>query len=88
MTDQHPLTDEMCEEIQLHVFSQSDEDCMRAAADWQLEQVIEWLATNLDFACYLTSDGYASDGGDQKDVYVVIQDLKKAMRPTTTQENN
>jgi len=91
MTDQHPLTDEICLDLLLSTFDQNNGGLlmdMRAAADWQLEQVIEWLATNLDFACYLTSDGYASDGRDQKDVYVVIQDLKKAMRPTTTQENN
>ena len=37
----HPLTDEMCEKIQLHIFNQTDADCMRAAADWRLEQVIE-----------------------------------------------
>jgi hypothetical protein len=37
----HPLTDEMCEKIQLHIFNQTDADCMRSAADWQLEQVIE-----------------------------------------------
>ena len=39
----HPLTDEMCEKIQLHIFNQTDADCMRSAADWQLEQVIKWL---------------------------------------------
>ena len=39
----HPLTDEMCEKIQLHIFNQTDADCMRAAADWQLEQVIQFM---------------------------------------------
>ena len=33
MTKQHPLTDEMCKQIQLHIFNQTDEDCMRAAYD-------------------------------------------------------
>ena len=37
-SEQHPLTDEMCKKIQLHIFNQNDEDCMRAAADWQLEE--------------------------------------------------
>ena len=47
----HPLTDEMCEQIKLHIFSQSDEDCMRTAYDLgeskgradMLEQVTNWL---------------------------------------------
>ena len=39
----HPLTDKICDQItdKLSVFS--IEDCMRDAADWQLEQVIKWL---------------------------------------------
>ena len=43
----HPLTDEMCEKLQLHIFSQTDEDCMRAAADWQLEQDAKYFAQYL-----------------------------------------
>ena len=42
----HPLTDEMCEKIQLHIFNQTDADCMRAAADWQLEQVLRFMEEN------------------------------------------
>ncbi len=39
MTDQHPLTDDKCYELwsgNLH-----ENEKMRAAADWQLEQVIQ-----------------------------------------------
>ena len=36
MTDQHPLTDEVIEEIARSL--DPDEDDMRAATDWQLEQ--------------------------------------------------
>ena len=45
---------------------------MRAAADWQLEQVIEWLEET-------ESDQF----WDKKVIYA--EDLKEAMRP---QENN
>ena len=60
-------------------------DCMRIAynlgeikgADWQLEQVIEWIAKNVD-------GSYLRDTGDfwQKiEVEDILSDLKKAMRP-------
>ena len=79
MTDKHPLTDEMCEEIQLHAFSQSDEDCMRGAADWQLKQVTKWLKSNtadyVGAGCYFLTESF-------------LDDFKKAMRPTTTQEES
>ena len=75
MTDKHPLTDEMCEEIQLHAFSQSNEDCMRDAADWQLKQVLEWLINCRDYDLFHI-----------KDRALMRRDLRKAMRPTTTQE--
>ena len=43
----------------------------RAGADWQLEQVIKWLESELGRAGY----------GHEIDVYDVIEDLKQAMRP-------
>ena len=55
----HPLTDEMCEGI----CEQVSQDCdwhatqneiwsqtLRAAADWQLEQVIQFLEANTDLS--------------------------------------
>ncbi len=77
----HPLTDEMCEVIATGnqwsgdigdvVFRHGD---MRAAADWQLEQVIEWIEEcsnyDLDF---------------HSECRRMIADLKQAMRP---QEDN
>ena len=41
MTNQHPLTDEIAREFWLN--SNSVGDSMRAAADWQLEEVIYYL---------------------------------------------
>jgi len=71
MTYQHPLTDEICDQIQDSVHP-CDPENMRAAADWQLEQVIEWLEVNLIKHGF--HEGYA----------YLYKDLKKAMRPTTT----
>ena len=45
---------------------------MRAAADWQLEQVMRWLEENLS--------NYADDGYF-KPFYESIPDFKEAMRP-------
>ena len=81
MTDQHPLTDEMCEELScfyLSNFGDTGEGIvqdMRAAADWQLEQVIEWLETALEYDPELANTR----------PYIHL-DLKEAMRPQ--QEDN
>jgi hypothetical protein len=67
----HPLTEEMMDKIHGDESGYSnpyDEDDMRGAADWQLEQVIAWMRHNLHFTP--TSVDY------------IIQNLKKAMRPT------
>ena len=39
----HPLTDQMCEKIQLHIFNQTDADCMRAAYDLAIEHFFIWV---------------------------------------------
>jgi len=83
MTSQHPLTDDRCDDIAFCYINTSDTcDNMRAAADWQLEQVIEWLRKNL-------GERYIDDGDILAPwIYVesVVIDLKQAMRPT--QEEN
>ena len=75
----HPLADRICHEIvdgkdcskyraeYTHYFV---EDYMRGAADWQLEQVIDWIkeCPNYDL------ETHAGLGR-------MIQDLKEAMRP-------
>jgi iron-sulfur cluster repair protein YtfE (RIC family) len=76
MTDQHPLTDEICRHLadtEDRPFTSIEMDNMRAAADWQLEQVIEWLR-----------DTHEEHIG----LLAVIKDLREAMRPTTTQKDN
>jgi hypothetical protein len=81
MTDQHPLSDAKCRDIANNVcfrwprhVDQGEvlygEDDMRAAADWQLEQVIKFIAKE-DTVYY--------------DTPTLLADyIKKAMRPTTT----
>jgi len=61
-----------------HVF-----DNMRRAADWQLEQVIEWLKSERGRSYYLNSFGYYDH---EVDVEEVLEDLKEAMRPQQQKE--
>jgi len=77
MSKQHPLTSKICEEIApWPVRHPAAYDCMRAAADWQLEQVIEWLNETI------------FERGSSLEAVNIPEELEKAMRPTTTQENN
>jgi hypothetical protein len=84
MTNQHPLTDEIIEEIAEIAEDVSCYDypipifrCdMRAAADWQLEQVIEWLNETI------------SERGSNLEAVNIPEELREAMRPTNTQESN
>lgn len=67
----HPLTDEIYADIWLKV-DEPDyqlQEYMRAAADWQLEQVIEWLKECPNYDIEPTG------------LCWMIQDLKEAMRP-------
>lgn len=51
MTNQHPLTDEICREIDKANHHSWDEfKLMRAAADWQLDQVVHFLEVNKDLS--------------------------------------
>ncbi len=80
MTNQHPLTDEMIEEIAhfepdltdpLRLNTTND---IRASADWQLKRVIEFLQRN-----------HEPDNKYTLDTVALV--LKGAMRPQQ-QENN
>ena len=49
----HPLTDEICDALwdengQYYALYEEVRLTCRASADWQLEQVIEWLRENLN----------------------------------------
>ncbi len=58
------------------------EDAMRTAADWQLEQVIEWLAKNaIKHDAYQRFLYFYDDDGTKALVNQLTCDLKKAMRP-------
>ena len=65
----HPLTDEICRHLadtEDRPFTSIEMDNMRDAADWQLEQVIEWLRDTHEEHIVLLA---------------VIKDLREAMRP-------
>ena len=79
---EHPLTDELLQQIgcanpRARVF---DTQAMRAAYDKgrddQLEQVIEWLNETI------------FERGRSLEAVNIPEELREAMRPTTTQENN
>ena len=73
MTDKkHPLTDKMCEEIQLYIFNQTDEDCMRAAYDKGYADALE--------------KGYADALEDVQDVITCIQRKDSPSIPITLNE--
>jgi len=76
---QHPLTDEIILSIADEAYHLPGyQDDMRAAADWQLEQVLIWLKSDLGCSTYLQSKGYYDCEIDVDDV---LYDLKEAMRP-------
>ena len=69
---------------------------MRSAADWQLEQVVEWLRENLYWeeeedgsVRYVYGNGFASICTVEhcSDFTEVIADLKDAMRPQQQEES-
>ena len=76
MTD-HPLTDEKILSIADEAYHLPGyQDDMRAAADWQVEQVIEWLRSmhRREYVLYTDDDTELNE--DE-----LIADLKRAMRP-------
>ena len=85
MTDQHPLTDDTCRQLAniRGRLGLAEIDFMRAAADWQLEQVIKWLKDNMPK--YVYQDYYGAD--EQQEVFKTLENLKLAMRPTTQDDN-
>lgn len=71
MTNQHPLTDAICDQIQDSVHP-CDPENMRTAADWQLEQCIDWLDD--------------TDCDDPQETAQRLREAMRPT--TTTQENN
>ena len=77
----HPLTDEMMSKIHGNPDKPGhsyDENDMRAVADWQLEQVIEWIKNCRDYDLFYIKDRALMN-------FKMRRELQKAMRP---QENN
>ena len=79
----HPLTDDFCHRIaESWPPDAAEKDNMRSAADWQLEQVNAWIDKNVHN--YIDPDNLWTC----EILYKLQEDLNKAMRPTTTQEDN
>jgi len=74
MTEQHPLTDDKCFEIWSGNLYENE--WMRSAADWQLEQVLKWLNETI------------FERGSSFEAVNIPEELAEAMRPATTQEEN
>lgn len=75
----HPLTNERCEALFILRLNDAFNpvrvgDAMRAAADWQLEQVLEWMEECPNY-----------DLNGESEHRKMIEHLKESMRPT---ENN
>lgn len=68
---QHPLTDEIIDQIADDLGIFSAEDCMRAAADWQLEADAEWWKIILNKAEFLPPHA----------VDYIVEEFKRSMRP-------
>ena len=59
----HPLTDEICNEIFKNNLQKTDDKyhewqnrALRAAADWQLEEVISWIEATLNAGDVIAED--------------------------------
>ena len=84
MTKQHPLTDEICEELsswQLDILdphlAHEERSDMRAAADWQLERDAEFFKKILVDSLRIPT----------ATAELMAQDFKKAMRPQQQEES-
>jgi hypothetical protein len=81
----HPLTDKKAfkkfydHTVDVNMDCLYTPDGIRAAADWQLKQVMKWLGKNLS---NYTDDFPYHD--DMRPLYRLEDDLKEAMRPTQT----
>jgi len=91
MTEQHPLTITQIKKLVRRYTLDMEsgeysfgEDTVRAVADWQLDQVIEWLKVNLMKHDYHEGYAYLYDDCSNAEIEVdkVIEDLKQAMRHT------
>ena len=81
MSNQHPLTDDLCHQIaeSWPPEDAAEKDNMRSAADWQLKCCTSHVT---DMLFNLTCDGHITD----KQLYKLLAKFKKAMRPKTQED--
>lgn len=87
----HPLTEHPLHPKLIDALSEykTCPEAMQAAADWQLEQVLKWIEYNLG-SHYVRPEGCPHRPAIGYVIVTedVIENLKQAMRPTTTQEDS
>lgn len=78
MTEKHPLTKEMLDNIAPWPIKRlpGEYTTMRTVADWQLQQVIEWLYSNIN-----VYDFTLSGCGAPIDVDDIVKGIKEDLRP-------
>jgi len=91
MTDQHPLTDETCERISSRCVSTTtsvERNNMRAAADWQLEQVLNWCSKYIHTKSVdaLREAMRPTTQEDLEDVQLVLERTNSIPEPITLEE--
>ncbi len=80
---EHPLTDELCLELSNRPYMSDIRMAdMRAAADWQLDQMIELIFSTKTIAEPLQSPRLEAILGR------MASELRTSMRPTKTQEDS
>jgi hypothetical protein len=84
MTEQHPLTAEICFDIQRtnKVCYQDEVDLMRAAADWQLEEVMRKVKLKLK---EWRIQGYGAGADACEDFF---EEVMQELRPQQQKEDN
>jgi hypothetical protein len=92
MTNQHPLTDEICKKIaeskvlwhpDWPVLDSHEKTYMRAAYDLGRDELLAWLDKNLEN--YTDAPDHWGGG---RHIDYLIKDLVRAMRPQQQQEKN
>jgi hypothetical protein len=94
----HPLTKEIMYNIQMYNIHRNhagysdpfSEDDMRAAADWQLQKVIEWLRSNLVSGGYIDISYIDIDNFHDYSIDIddIVHDLKNDLRPQHQQKKD
>ena len=87
----HPLTDDLCHQIadtKDRPFTSIERDNMRAAADWQLKQVLNWCSKYIHTKSVdaLREAIRPTTQEDLEDVQLVLERMNSIPEPITLEE--